>query len=1037
MPAQTTLDPLNPPASPFDATTGGSHRYVLRLYECWQLEAHDTLFATNSCVLLPDYDLDASAYDDEERITGLAVLYGVLKFAEAHPELRAIAAGHTDTTGSDAFNADLSLERAQVVVALCTGDRDGFVELCRRRHRTSDIQQILAWLALTRGWRCDPDGIDDDYGPRTTQAVRDFQAAYNHHAHHVDEDGAIAVDGAVGQQTWGAFYDLYMEELAALLEVGVDDLPGFFSKVSFLDDAKKAVGCGERFPVSDPYRDNYRSASDRRVDVLWFKPGRAPKLAPPQAGMRVADLGDVYAKRVFRITPVEVEPHPLLVTLDLQTVDELGFYAPNFELELIPDAGAPVNITTNDAGYWSGRISTSGMIGVWCADGRPTRYGADADEQTWDRPRAPYEQTVRIDPRVAARSITDVVVPGADPTVRQRRDELVRRYGRDESDRGETVRTGGGGGNGDEALVEPEPTGEQPSRGGTEPVFTYRTTGVVVADNLAIAAGWNDDYSACATDRLRSHLRNWITLHHPSVVARGYILHLFVGNQIHVFDNDDASLGTYPVDANNQIAGRFGAYAPFQYRPSLGTRLFTDMRTATGNIGIRHPDPNTDGADSNGDATDGGREEPPDLDADQPSGAMSISDVIAESHRQQYLDQTAGVIVSGARLEVGYIVPSAGNLIYIARTGGTGLLETYPDNAHESEVHERNLAVCRHSKMAFQGYIQNYIQRVRQTRDDEELWEMGPPQRAYVFPPPPGSDEEQSEELFDAQDAGRSELDAWIAIAEQLDRFAGMRPEGSFWMKCEFSLDPGVLGSYGAAQIKWNFEVDDDGRVTPLQTERTLTVRSGETGSRVEGEVNLETGEVKKKAIVNLGPYAFEFADDGEMKVSEGPIYAVANPRQETFGAGVEISFTDFLKRSWRRRNPGMTDEQMPGWLKMLPDAKLNLCLSFQSLRMGTVLAITSNAPGFFERRPVSSLMRVDWASLYIDEGHHLETLGWDRQTWDMKRRLPIDRFPESCRTRWKDLEAAEQVATVHLGLPAAEPHWKTFWTRIAAAPVP
>ncbi len=49
----------------------------------------------------------------------------------------------------------------------------------------------------------------------------------------------------------------------------------------WVDDEHKAVGCGESFPKDHPELDDYESAINRRIEVLFFEPPELPSMPLP------------------------------------------------------------------------------------------------------------------------------------------------------------------------------------------------------------------------------------------------------------------------------------------------------------------------------------------------------------------------------------------------------------------------------------------------------------------------------------------------------------------------------------------------------------------------------------------------------------------------------------------------------------------------------------------------------------------------------------------------------------------------------------
>jgi len=330
-----------------DVATGQLHKFTLKEFFGHVLEVDSVHFHFNSAVLLPNNEPpdpgdDAPASvgdpedDDEEAeeasgdgedegpsetdlaAPGLAILRAVYVHAGDNPSQKILITGHTDTSGGQASNVELSFKRAENVKHALLGNRDEWVASCEDQHRVEDYQQILEWISKVWAADCDPEGVDNVHGPRTNRAVSNFQTLYN------DEfEAEISVDGVVGPQTWGAIFDVYMEILADILDVDVDQLPAERAKLTWLDDGKQGVGCGEHFPIDLPGVDGRRSANNRRVQVLFFDPGEEPLLdCHPAADQCNPDDCEIYQKRFHFFWPIDPDPVPLLPRYRLKV--ELG-----------------------------------------------------------------------------------------------------------------------------------------------------------------------------------------------------------------------------------------------------------------------------------------------------------------------------------------------------------------------------------------------------------------------------------------------------------------------------------------------------------------------------------------------------------------------------------------------------------------------------------------------------------------------------------------------------------------------------------------
>lgn len=212
------------------------------------------------------------------RDPGLSVILAALKFQEAHADHALIVAGHTDRQGGEDYNQRLSEARANAVLAVLTGDKDGFVNACADFHADDDVPIVLAWAARQYGW-------DDD--------LKAFQAGYNEKF-----GGSIAVDGVAGNETRGAIFDLYQDELAALAG-GADALKSLRDGLRFADPAHKILACGERYPIENPQQDGYKSQLNRRVELLFCPDAIVPDLGGDEAAERI------YGQKKWKLSPLD------------------------------------------------------------------------------------------------------------------------------------------------------------------------------------------------------------------------------------------------------------------------------------------------------------------------------------------------------------------------------------------------------------------------------------------------------------------------------------------------------------------------------------------------------------------------------------------------------------------------------------------------------------------------------------------------------------------------------------------------------------
>ncbi|MBT8399867.1 MAG: hypothetical protein KJO98_05270, partial [Rhodothermia bacterium] len=318
------------------------------------LEVEDVNFHHDSAVLLPDYGTSAAqegVSPEQRRVTGLAVLYACYRHVRENPLQTALVVGHTDRSGSRAYNQQLSELRADNVLFALKGDREAWVRVARQKSKVEDYQQILLWLTHHAGWDCDPGGKTNVHDAETRQAVIRFQEQYNDRF-----NASISEDGVVGSETWGAFFDVYMHELKYAL--GTDDagLAQAQSSLRFMDC--EAIGCGEDFPITADRRENYKNPIDRRVEILFFDDGEEPVVncrAPRGACV------ELYEKKMYCVTPVPVDPLPLPSGEAVHVLIQCLFKDPEQEERTFPEA-CPVVVEYSDGTSDTRQLNEDGVL---------------------------------------------------------------------------------------------------------------------------------------------------------------------------------------------------------------------------------------------------------------------------------------------------------------------------------------------------------------------------------------------------------------------------------------------------------------------------------------------------------------------------------------------------------------------------------------------------------------------------------------------------------------------------------------------------
>ncbi len=286
------------------------------------LEFEAALFRTNSAVVLPEGE-DPSK-ESHQALSSVGMVATVLRYNAETSGKKLFVAGHTDTTGTVDFNLALSDERAECALALLLGDRQLFVDTANARHTVADYKQVLSWCtrAFPELFDCDPGEIDDKEFTGI-EPLKRFQAQYNVAR---DELGTaepeIRVDGSIGEDTWGAMFDIYEFALRSELGEDADGTTALRNQLEFVDDARRSLGFSEHHPRERQGEDSTENQQNRRVEILFFDPGEEPDLQQAETDPENSDL---YDPDKFRLDPIE--------TL---TGDRLDYV-----LRLLPTPGVP------------------------------------------------------------------------------------------------------------------------------------------------------------------------------------------------------------------------------------------------------------------------------------------------------------------------------------------------------------------------------------------------------------------------------------------------------------------------------------------------------------------------------------------------------------------------------------------------------------------------------------------------------------------------------------------------------------------------
>jgi type VI secretion system secreted protein Hcp len=246
-------------------------------------EIPDVLFNHNSAVPMID--------TDEKLINAIVA---TLTFAGKNPEKEAIIYGHTDSSGETDYNIKLSELRCKSVKAFIDKKPQDFVNICKEKSKVEDYQTFLSVLTKKYSWECDPGSIDDQDGPKTKEALKQFQIDYN-----LFYSKSITEDGKIGPETWEAFFNVIMEQILgnANTESG-DSAP----KLKYGKN-NGIYPCGEKYAQDAYAKKGRKSQNDRRVEIVFSDPSQ-PIEDTPYVDTIVMEPIEIVADR----PPVEKKP---------------------------------------------------------------------------------------------------------------------------------------------------------------------------------------------------------------------------------------------------------------------------------------------------------------------------------------------------------------------------------------------------------------------------------------------------------------------------------------------------------------------------------------------------------------------------------------------------------------------------------------------------------------------------------------------------------------------------------------------------------
>jgi DNA-directed RNA polymerase subunit RPC12/RpoP len=290
------------------------------LKKCDILEFADIHFNHDSAVLLPQrYPKNE---ENEMKLKALDAIVCCYRFAMEYPSKLMLISGHCDRSGNPPYNEWLAQRRAENILNIMLGNRDEWVKSVTTtsgpirtkkdgkpdgKSKHEDYQMILKWIAEEFDWACDTGDVEDRF-PRnpsdTKSRVETFQESWNDDSklRSYVKASSIKVDGRMGPETWGAFFDIFMIKLADKLADAEQQKYDFHSDISILNkyrSACKFVGANRKTlssGESHAHDSQDISLEDRRVYIMFFDPSEVPKLADyPDCHKGVGDmiLGDL------------------------------------------------------------------------------------------------------------------------------------------------------------------------------------------------------------------------------------------------------------------------------------------------------------------------------------------------------------------------------------------------------------------------------------------------------------------------------------------------------------------------------------------------------------------------------------------------------------------------------------------------------------------------------------------------------------------------------------------------------------------------
>jgi len=546
-------------------------------------------------------------------------------------------------------------------------------------------------------------------------------------------------------------------------------------------------------------------------------------------------------------------------------------------------------------------------------------------------------------------------------------------------------------------------------------------------DNLALSAGWDKGKNTPDIDNLCEEITPVFKCIAPTI-GKNWNLYLIQDNIMTYYDSEGEF--KYKFQLNTVLRGKVGAYTLFQVDNDLYTAGMYDMTTGLN-------DPTT-------------------------KSKISIEEIIVGEEGKKvykdslYLYNGAREIVGIKKVPVLYLAPANwAQWTAVAYHAGSGILDEYiGDDDYNENAHERNLRVIDTCNAFYRGEINKYIEKVKAIEPklgENAVRKLGPPPEPYRFPIPLTARKapiaQKNWDLKLASKMGEcSTYFAWLAITNKLWDINLMRwkstearhSEGNIFLRIKLTVEPnagelldkasdwllfGHLSTYEKAGYEFTFDAGTDG-VTTGHKKTLSVVENG--GIKIPGKVDLGLGRTieidtsgagDNKMIYNIdaGGYGVSFTPNGAfaMKGPAGPLPINAtshwDPDKASGGYGITFSI------------PGV--------------GGVYIGLEHTNIKMGTLLAYTSGAPGFFEKKSCDDLVKTFWNGLTLQETAKLQVLGWNQDLWDFMEFLDFNNdFPSSTKSSLSSLKIEERIAAIHLGFTGEyATNWKKFWLNLSS----